>query len=127
VRRNYEAFNTRDVKAVLELVRPDVEWRPALFGGGIVESAVYRGHEGSADFLKVQEETWETVSATPRAAHAIDDHVLVEVHLVAVGRMSGVRVERTTWNVIEVRDGKVASGRAYLNEAEGLEAAGLSK
>jgi ketosteroid isomerase-like protein len=63
----------------------------------------------------------------PRAAHAIDDHVLVEVHLVAVGRMTGVRVERTTWNVIEVRDGKVASGRAYLNEAEGLEAAGLSK
>ena len=45
----------------------------------------------------------------------------------AVGRMSGVRVERTTWNVIEVRDGKVASGRAYLTEAEGLEAAGLSK
>jgi hypothetical protein len=28
---------------------------------------------------------------------------------------------------LEVRDGKVASGRAYLNEAEGLEAGGLSK
>jgi len=65
VRRVYEAFNARDVKAVLELVRPDVERRPALFGGGIVESAVYRGHEGIADFLKVQEETCETVSATP--------------------------------------------------------------
>ena len=55
---------------------------------------------------------------TPRAAHAIDDHVLVEVVFVAVGRISGVRVERTTWKVIEVRDGKVASGCAY--EAEGL-------
>jgi ketosteroid isomerase-like protein len=32
VRRVHEAFNARDVKAVLELVRPDVEWRPALFG-----------------------------------------------------------------------------------------------
>jgi len=67
-----------------------------LVRGGILERAVYRGHEGIADFLKVQEETWETVSATPCAAHAIDDRVLVEVHLVAVGRMSGVRVERTT-------------------------------
>jgi ketosteroid isomerase-like protein len=35
VRRVHEAFNARDVKAVLELVRPDVEWRPALFGGGM--------------------------------------------------------------------------------------------
>jgi SnoaL-like domain len=64
VRRVHEAFNARDVKAVLELVRPAVEWRPALFGGGIVETAVYRGHEGIVDFLKVQEETWET-SARP--------------------------------------------------------------
>ena len=32
-------------------------------------------------------------------------------------------VERTTWNVIDVRDGKVASEHAYLNEAEALEAA----
>ena len=49
-----------------ELRRYRFHGRPALVGGGIVESAVYRGHEGIADFLKVQEEPWETVSATPR-------------------------------------------------------------
>src|SRR5215207_8771975 len=39
VRRVHEAFNARDLRTLLELVAPDIEWRPALFGGGIVEGA----------------------------------------------------------------------------------------
>jgi ketosteroid isomerase-like protein len=40
-KRAIDAYNSRDIEAMVEEVDPEVEWRPA-WG----EAAVYRGHEG---------------------------------------------------------------------------------
>ena len=53
--------------------------------------------------------------------------MLVAVHLSAVGRTSGIPVDRVTWDVFRFRDGKVASARVYLTKAEALEAVGLEE
>jgi hypothetical protein len=49
----------------------------------------------------------------------------VEVQLKAVRRASGVPVDRITWNVFKLCDGKVADGRVYITESDAPEALGL--
>ena len=46
--RGVEAYDLRDIDALLEDLDPDVEWHPVLqvlLGG---EATVYRGHRGSS-------------------------------------------------------------------------------
>jgi hypothetical protein len=40
--------------------------------------------------------------------------------------MSGVPLEQTMWQAVDVRDGKVRWWALYRSESEALEAAGLS-
>jgi ketosteroid isomerase-like protein len=127
IRRLYGAFNEGDVDALREGFTDDAEWRPAFIGGGIVEGAVYRGPDGMAEFAEMQNETWRSLTADPVTIRDLGNRVLVEVRLDAVGRASGVAVNRTTWNVFELRGGKVAAGRVYPTKAEALEAAGLKE
>jgi ketosteroid isomerase-like protein len=127
VRQVLDAFNRRDDETVRALWTADGEWWPAFLGGGLLEGAVYRGHEGVAEFIEVQAETWETIVAEPVDMRDLGNRVLVTVHLKAVGRTSGVAVDRTTWNVFELRDDKVSAGRVYATKEEALEAVGLSE
>ncbi len=125
LRRLFDAFNRQDADTVRKLWTTDAEWRPAFIGGGLLEGAVFRGHTGLAEFLRVQADTWESVKASPVAIREFGDRALVEVHLRAVGRASGAPVDRITWNVFELRSGRVTSGRVYTSEAEALHALGL--
>jgi ketosteroid isomerase-like protein len=127
VRRLFDAFNRQDASAVAELWTPDGDWRPAFIGGGVLEGAVVRGPEGMAKFVEVQSETWESVRAEPVKMRALGANVLVEVHLSAVGRGSGVPVDVINWNVFAVLDGKLISGTAFTSEETALEAVGLEE
>ncbi len=127
VHRLFEAFNRQDARAVAELWTPDSEWRPAYIGGGQLEGAVFRGPEGMAEFVEVQSETWESVDAEPVKMQDLGDTVLVEVHLSAVGRGSGVPVDVVTWNVFEVLDGRLTFGTAYTSKEKALKAVGLEE
>ena len=125
MRRLFDGFNEFNAEAVREIWTADAEWRPAFTGGGLVEGAVYRGYQGLSEYLAIQGDTWESLVADLVTIRSVGDRCLVEVRLRAVGRGSGVPVERTTWNVFELRSGKVAAGRVYTNEQEALKAAGL--
>ena len=125
IRRLLEAFNRQDASGAADLWTPDGEWRPAYIGGGLLEGAVFRGPKGAAEFVQLQSETWESVVAEPVQMRDLGDTVLVEVHISAVGRGSGVPVERVTWNVFEVLDGRAASGTVYTSKAQALKAVGL--
>lgn len=124
VRRLYEAFNRRDVEAASQLWAADGEWRPAFTGGGLVEGAIFRGHEGLIEFLEQQADSWESMVAEPVALREVGRDVLVHVQLRAVGRASGIAFEQTGWTVFRVLDGRVTGGRAYTSEADALEAVG---
>lgn len=127
VRRLLDAFNRQDARAVAELWTDDGEWRPAFIGGGLLEGAVFRGRDGAAEFVELQTETWESVAAVPVDLLDLGDTVLVEVHLSAVGRGSGIPVERVTWNVFGLRDGKAAAGTVYTSREDALKAVGLAE
>jgi ketosteroid isomerase-like protein len=125
VRRLYQEFNEGTMD--LSLWHKDAVLRPALFGGGLVEGSIYRGHEGVSEFVAMQAETWQ--SATAEAVEIRDQgtHVLVETRLQAVGRSSGIELSDVTWNMFEIRDGKVAKWRVFTDKQRALEAAALSE
>jgi ketosteroid isomerase-like protein len=127
VRRLLDAFNRQDATGVGDLWAAAGEWRPAYIGGGLLEGAVFRGREGAIEFVELQSETWERVIAEPVEIRDLGDHVLVEVHLQAVGRVSGTPVQRVTWNVFQLQEGKVASGRVFGSKEEALADLGLEE
>ena len=126
VRRLLDAFNRQDASAAADLWAVGGEWRPAYIGGGLLEGAVFRGPQGAIDFVELQSQTWERIVAEPVAIRELGDHVLVEVHLQAVGRVSGTPVERVTWNLFHVRGGKLETGSVYTSKEEALKAVGLA-
>jgi ketosteroid isomerase-like protein len=127
VRLLFDVFNRQDAHGADDLWATDGEWWPAYIGGGLLEGAVFRGREGLAEFIELQSETWASVLAEPVEMRDLGDRVLVEVHLSAVGRASGIPVDRVTWNIFELRDGKAAIGRVYTTKDEALKALGLSE
>jgi ketosteroid isomerase-like protein len=127
VRRLFDAFNHRNRDAMGDVWTSDCEWRPAYAGGGLMEGAAFRGHEGLVEFIDLQADTWESIVGDPVEMRDLGDQVLVKVHLQAVGRTSGIAVDRITWNVFRLRDGKIAAGHVYTAEEEALEVVGLSE
>ncbi len=79
------------------------------------------------EFVELQSETWASVVAEPVEIRDLGAQVLIEVRLRAVGRASGTPVERVTWNVFELRDGKATTGRVYKSKQEALQAIGLAQ
>ena len=86
VHRLYQGFG--DGTTDIHLWHTDAELRPALFGGGVLEGAVYRGHKGVAEFLAIQADTWESVIAEPLKIRDLGTYLLVETRIQAVGRVA---------------------------------------
>jgi ketosteroid isomerase-like protein len=126
VRRTYQAFNARDFGAVRECFHDDVDLRPALLGGGTLEGAVFRGLSGIDAFLEIQAETWKSSVSEVVSLREAGCRALAETQVRAVGRASGMHLEAVTWNVFELRDGKVVRLHAFREEAEALESMGSS-
>jgi hypothetical protein len=75
-----------------------------------------------ADWL----EGWESYVHRVVEYRDLGDWVLVPLELRACG-LTGVRVEMRAFQIIQVRDGKVAVYRSFRTEQKALEAAGLKK
>jgi ketosteroid isomerase-like protein len=125
IRRLYQGFSEREMR--LDLWHPDAELRPALLGGGLVEGAVYRGHEGVSEFVAMQAETWESMTAEPLEIRDLGTVLLVETRLRGIGRASGIELTDVTWNVFQVQGGKVAKWRVFTEKHQALDAVGLSE
>jgi uncharacterized protein len=124
-KRALEAANRRDLEVVLELLDPDVEWHARLpLAGG---DSIYRGREAVRGFLL---ETWDLLAATyfdfPQVLDA-GAKVVALGHFGGRGATSGVESKMPFAYVVEFRDGKAVRVRAYLDQDEALQAAGLSE
>ena len=58
----HDAFNRRDVAALLELLDPQVEWVPIL---AELEGRVDRGHAGVRRWIKDLDTDWEYFEDVP--------------------------------------------------------------
>jgi ketosteroid isomerase-like protein len=117
-----DAWNRRDVEGVIALSDPEIVWRPAF--EGIVEGRPYRGHAGMRrDFEGLAEFSEESHAEFPEV-YDLGDQVLGLGHL-WYRFAGGLELDQDFAILLTWRNGKCVEGRAWLNYAEALEAAGL--
>jgi ketosteroid isomerase-like protein len=122
VRRDYAAFERGDFDAILADVHPEVVVRAHPLG----DEGNYEGHEGFLRFIANWTEQFEHFQQAPEEFIDAGDRVVVRVLQRARGRGSGVPVEGHFWLVHMLEAGQVTRVDLYDNEADALEAAGLS-
>jgi hypothetical protein len=102
LRRTYDAFNARDVDAVLEIMHADVDWPNAWEGGRVRGRELVRAY-WARQFDQINPQV------TPVAFAARDDgRVAVEVHQVVRSLEGEVLSEGAVVHVYRFVDGLVA-------------------
>src|SRR5262249_32125016 len=104
----------------LQHLHPDLEWDAPLEG----LSAVARGARGGAVWMADWLEMWGSYMHRGVGYRDLGGWGLLPLDLGARG-LRGVPVEMRTFQIIQVRDGKVAVYRAFRTERKALEAARL--
>ena len=108
-----------------ELATADFEWLPALTraldGGG------YRGREGVERFALDTSENWEDLQTVEAEYRDLGDRVLLLGRLRGRGKGSGAPVDQPYVGIFDFRGDKICRYQVYLDQAEGLWAAGLSE
>jgi ketosteroid isomerase-like protein len=106
----------------LQDIHPDIEWDAPL--GGM--SAPARGPREWALWMADWLEMWESYVHLVVEYRDLGDWVLVPLDVWARGR-AGVPVEMRAFQILQVRDGKVAVYRSFRTERKALEVAGVSE
>jgi ketosteroid isomerase-like protein len=122
-RRAFQAFEDRDLEAVLATLDDDVEAFPILAG---MEGS-YRGHDGIRRWWAGLLGTFPDFRAEIVELHDFGDSTMAVLRLRGHGVGSNTPVDAAAWHVSHFRDGKCIGWRVYASEREALEAVGLSK
>lgn len=123
LRRAYEAFNSRDLAALLEFFDPDSHWVPSSSAWGA--GTVYQGHEGVRRLLDDLASDWERFEAAPEDYRDLGDLILVTGRVRAVSKDGGREIDSPTAWVWEMRDGKALRLQAYTDPQAARDALGL--
>jgi ketosteroid isomerase-like protein len=113
----YDAWNRRDLNALLELTHPELEARSYIMDA---EGAVYRGREGMRRFFEDLVSVfpdWRVEIVSTRAA---GDAIVVELRVSGKAAGSGLALSEIRWQVVRFRDGLILSLSGYATEAEAL-------
>jgi ketosteroid isomerase-like protein len=85
------------------------------------------GREGVERFVVDTNENWAELQIIAGEFRDLGDRVLVLRRMKGRGKGSGVPVDQPFETILDFRDYRVWRSRVYLDHAEGLRAAGLSK
>jgi ketosteroid isomerase-like protein len=125
LRQALDAFDRQDRPAWLALSDQDREVVPS---SAWPEAEVIRGGEAVWDFYVGVVATFEDfASGDAELVDAGADKVLVHRRTQVRGRTSGVDVGLDFWVVVTFRDGKILRDHWFADQAEALEAVGLSE
>ena len=105
VRGLYEAFNRRDLPAMLAIADPEIELRTTV--------EVHHGHAGVTEWIDRTRDAWEAFTIEPVEIDAEGDEVIVAVRERARGRATGIELDERFGHVWTIRDGKATRLRAF--------------
>ena len=121
-RQAFEHF-LRTGEHLWETIDPKIE----VYDHDIPDAGNYRGHEGYLRWLEDWGEAWDDFSMEPERWIDAGDKVVLILQMTAKGKGSGVEVKRRDAMVWTVGDGKTVRLDYYNNEAQALQAVGLSE
>ena len=122
LRRAYDFYNQTG-EPDYSLLDPEIEYDVSR---RVFDPAVYRGHEGVRQFVRLIQEQWESMRMEPQDfILAGEDLIVVPVRLVGTGRRGGVETTSNAAHVWTFRDGKVIRQTTFQTKDEALEAVGL--
>ncbi len=120
-----DALGRRDLSRLIALTDPEVEWHS--FFAELGDGGVYRGHNGTRQYMRDLNDAWEIVRAD------VDDRLGVGEVAVLVGRIhyrgrsSGIETETPAGWMLKFRHGRVVCFRAFREPEQALEALGLER
>jgi ketosteroid isomerase-like protein len=123
VRRSTDAYNRRDLDAMLENWAPDavMDWSNSRGP----EAGVYRGHDEIRAFLLRFLAAFDEIRFEVDDPIEVEDEVLVMENVAYLRGRDGIEVQaRSAW-VTTFCDGQQTSLTLYQTKQEALEAAGL--
>lgn len=121
--RAFQAFDDRDLDALLAMLDNEVEAVPILakMEGG------YHGHNGIRRWWAALLGTFPDFRAEVVGVRDLGDSTLAVLRLRGHGVESDTPVDAAAWQVTDFRHGKCTGWRVYTSEREALEAVGLSE
>lgn len=125
LRRAYDAYDRRDVRAMQALSHDDCVIYTVVEGRA--EPQPFRGRNGIRAWIENENDVWESVKIEDLDLRDLGDDRVFTVAVARVrGKGSGIELSTPVWSICELRDGKIFRFRSYPDRAEALEAAGLS-
>ena len=129
VRLGIEAYNRRDLDAVVIGWNPEFEYRPArnVVEGGLAEPS-YRGTESYRRYVAATAEAWGAdVHIDPLELIDLGDRFVMLADVPMRAQASGVPLTEAFALVWRVEGRRVARVEEYFGHAEALEAVGLQR
>jgi uncharacterized protein len=121
-RRFHEHFDMAG-EPLWEVIDSEIE----VYDHDIPDAGIYRGLDGYTRWLTNWGETFESYAMELGRLVDAGDRIVSLIVMRATGRGSGVSVERKDAIVSTFRDGKITRIDYYNDQAQALEAAGLSE
>jgi len=125
LRQVIDAFNRRDLDALLALMDPGVEFTP--YERAVEGLGPYLGHEGVRSWWEDAFDPFPDLSAELYDLRAVEDITYARGRLRGTGAGSGASFERTLWLAVKWRDKKEVWWHAFESEADALGAVNVMK
>jgi ketosteroid isomerase-like protein len=122
-----EAYNRRDLDAVVIGYHPDLEYYPyrEFVEAGLTEPC-HHGPSGYRAYISSTYDVWGgDVRLEPTELIDLGDRLVLLANMPMRAQASGVPLAETYAGVLTLKDGKVIRNHDYLDQAEALEAVGL--
>ena len=124
--RFIDAYNRRDVEAMVADLDPEIEWHSGITSlGG--EAGAFHGFEGFRAALRDVHEALGETRIECLEIRDLGDRVVPIGRFHVRGRESGAATESPWGAVVEFKGSRGIRIRSYFNVEEALEAAGLSE
>ena len=113
--RVWELYAAGRGAEILELLDPEVEWRPAL-----VDPAPYHGHDGVRAWANASHRAWKSVTVVLESLREVDGCVIASGRISALDQAGDQVVDRDIACVAEFRDGLVVRAASFLSDDDAL-------
>ena len=124
-RRWIEAFNSRDIEAVIALCDPSVELDSAF---AAICGGIYKGHDGIRRYFRDYEDAWGTeIRVQPEAYFDLGEHTILFYVMRGRGEHSGAEVAMQATAAVGWSDGLMTCSTVYLDRAHALRDLGVTE